>query len=126
MLEQPVRSGKDPYIGVATSFLSSLGPGERLHVAVRPSETFHLPADAEKTPIICLAAGSGLAPFRGFLQERAAMIGRGGKVAPALLFFGCRSPSEDDLYAKELARWEAARAWLNRQRNGRFFTDVFN
>nr|QNR01075.1 NADPH-cytochrome P450 reductase-2 [Ophiocordyceps sinensis] len=107
VLEQPALSGNGPHVGVATSFLSGLEPGERLHVAVRPSETFHLPADAEKTPIVCVAAGSGLAPFRGFVQERAAMIGAGRKVAPALLFFGCRSPDEDDLYADELARWEA-------------------
>lgn len=34
------------------------------------------------------------------------MIGAGRKIAPALLFFGCRSPDEDDLYAEEFARWE--------------------
>lgn len=75
-------------------------------MAVRPSQSFHLPSDAENTPLICVAAGSGMAPFRGFMQERAAMIGAGRKVAPALLFFGCRSPDQDDLYAEELARWE--------------------
>ncbi|KND90461.1 Bifunctional P450/NADPH-P450 reductase [Tolypocladium ophioglossoides CBS 100239] len=106
VLEQPAFSGQGPHVGVATSFLSSLGPGERLHVAVRPSKSFHLPGDAEKTPMVCVAAGSGIAPFRGFIQERAAMIGAGRKVAPALLFFGCRSPDQDDLYAEELARWE--------------------
>lgn len=74
---------------------------------MRPSESFHLPADAEKTPIVCVAVGSGLAPFRGFLQERVAMIGAGRKIAPALLFFGCRAPGEDDLYADELTQWEA-------------------
>ena len=34
------------------------------------------------------------------------MIGAGRSVAPALLFFGCRSPDSDDLYADEFARWE--------------------
>lgn len=106
VLEQPALSGQGPYVGVASNFLSTLTPGERLHVAVRPSQTFHLPSDAENTPIICIAAGSGLAPFRGFMQERAAMIAAGRKVAPALLFFGCRSPDQDDLYAEELSRWE--------------------
>ncbi|KAG6115628.1 hypothetical protein E4U14_000756 [Claviceps sp. LM454 group G7] len=107
VLEQPAFSGQGPYYGVASNYLSSLTAGERLHVAVRPSQAFHLPADAENTPIICIAAGSGLAPFRGFVQERATMIAAGKKVAPALLFFGCRSPNTDDLYADEFSKWEA-------------------
>ncbi len=106
VLEQPALSGQGAHVGVATNFLAGLVPGERLHVAVRPSKSFHLPSDAENTPIVCVAAGSGMAPFRGFMQERAAMIGAGRKVAPALLFFGCRNPDKDDLYADELARWE--------------------
>ncbi|PNY23978.1 Bifunctional P450/NADPH-P450 reductase [Tolypocladium capitatum] len=106
VLELPAFSGQGPHVGVASSFLSSLSPGERLHVAVRPSKSFQLPSDAENTPMVCVAAGSGIAPFRGFMMERAAMIGAGRKVAPALLFFGCRSPDQDDLYAEELARWE--------------------
>ena len=94
-------------MGVATSFLSELTQGDKLHVSVRPSTAaFHLPSDAENTPIICIAAGSGIAPFRGFIQERAAMLAAGRDLAPALLFFGCRDPDVDDLYASELARWE--------------------
>ncbi|KAK2595921.1 hypothetical protein QQS21_006516 [Conoideocrella luteorostrata] len=106
VLEQPALSGQGSHFGVASNFLSSLTAGERVHVAVRPSQAFHLPTDAENTPLICIAAGSGLAPFRGFIQERAAMVAAGRKLAPALLFFGCRSPDQDDLYAEELARWE--------------------
>jgi cytochrome P450 / NADPH-cytochrome P450 reductase len=49
---------------------------------------------------------TGLAPFRGFIQERAAQIGAGRVLAPALLFFGCHSGDTDDLYADELAKWE--------------------
>lgn len=93
-------------MGVATNYLAKLDVGQKLHVSVRASTAFHLPSDAENTPIIGIAAGSGLAPFRGFVQERAAMIAAGRKVAPALLFFGCRSPEYDDLYADEFARWE--------------------
>ncbi|GJN72481.1 hypothetical protein PLICBS_006554 [Purpureocillium lilacinum] len=106
VLEQPALSSKGSHVGVATKFLAGLLPGEHLHVAVRPSKSFHLPSEAENTPIVCVAAGSGIAPFRGFMQERAAMIGAGRKVAPALLFFGCRCPDKDDLYADELALWE--------------------
>ncbi|KAK2614230.1 hypothetical protein N8I77_001076 [Diaporthe amygdali] len=112
VLDAPALSGTGQrYIGVATSYLASLEPGDKLHVAIRPSHaSFHLPVDSEKTPVLCIAAGSGLAPFRGFIQERAAMLGAGRKLAPALLFFGCRSPEQDDLYREELDKWEAAGA----------------
>lgn len=53
-----------------------------------------------------MAAGTGLAPFRGFIQERAAQIAAGRKLAPAILFYGCRSPSSDLMYGDLLKRWE--------------------
>ena len=56
--------------------------------------------------MICVAAGSGIAPFRGFFQERAALASKGKELAPAILFFGCRSPSTDNLYAAEFTHWE--------------------
>ena len=75
-------------------------------MAVRPSHaSFGLPANPEETPIICIAAGTGIAPFRAFIQERAAMAAGGRALAPALLFFGCRS-EEDDLYRDEFDAWE--------------------
>lgn len=93
--------------GVASTYLASLDAGDHVHVAVRPSHTaFHLPADAERTPVVCVAAGAGIAPFRGFVQERAAQLSAGRRLAPMLLFFGCRDPAVDDLYRDELDRWE--------------------
>lgn len=107
LLDAPSLSGQGRHVGVATNFLSQLIAGDKLHVSVRASSAaFHLPSDPETTPIICVAAGTGLAPFRGFIQERAAMLAAGRKLAPALLFFGCRDPENDDLYAEELVRWE--------------------
>ena len=106
VLEQPALSGQGSHFGVATHFLASLSAGEKLHVAVRQSKAFHLPSDAENTPLIFIGTGSGVAPFRGFVQERAAMIAAGRKVAPALLFYVCREPGVDDLYADEFERWE--------------------
>ncbi|CAM1511159.1 Fc.00g086720.m01.CDS01 [Cosmosporella sp. VM-42] len=106
LLDAPSLSGQGRHVGVATHFLADLSAGEKLHVAVRPStQAFHLPRDPENTPIICIAAGTGLAPFRGFIQERAAMLAAGRDLAPALLFFGCRSPAVDAIYADELSRW---------------------
>jgi cytochrome P450/NADPH-cytochrome P450 reductase len=109
VLHEPSLSGQGPHIGVATWFLSSLSAGDTLHVAVRPSHaSFALPSEPESTPMLCVAAGTGIAPFRGFLQERAHMMAsdKAKKLAPAVLFFGCRAPGVDDLYADELARWE--------------------
>ncbi|KAK0392517.1 hypothetical protein NLU13_2012 [Sarocladium strictum] len=97
------------YMGVASNFLNSLAEKDVIHVGIRPpaGSHFRLPADPSKTPIICIAAGTGLAPFRAFIQERAAMMAAGRTdLAPALLFFGCRSPHHDDLYREELDKWQ--------------------
>ncbi|KAF5023611.1 hypothetical protein F66182_4313 [Fusarium sp. NRRL 66182] len=107
LLDEPSLSGQGRHVGVATNFLSQLSPNEKLHVSVRASNAaFHLPSDAENTPIICVAAGSGMAPFRGFIQERAAMLAAGRRLAPALFFFGCRNPEIDDIYSEEMGRWQ--------------------
>lgn len=94
-------------MGVATNYLAHLAPGDKLHVNVRRShQAFHLPKDSKNVPVIMIAAGTGLAPFRGFIQERAAQLAAGRKLAPAILFYGCRSPSTDLIYGDLLKRWE--------------------
>lgn len=66
-----------------------------------------MPSDHASTPLIMVAAGSGLAPFRGFIQERSILASKENvEMAPARLFFGCRQQTEDDIYADELAQWE--------------------
>lgn len=103
VLDQPSLSGQGRHIGVASSYLSHLSPGDIVHVAVKPShQAFHLPAEAEKTPVIMVGAGTGLAPFRGFIQERAAQIGAGRKLAQAHLYIGYRHPDKDELYREEM------------------------
>lgn len=107
VVDQPAFSGQGRFVGVTTSYLSSLAPGDKLHVSVRSShQAFHVPKDAQNVPLIMIAAGTGLAPFRGFIQERAAQIAAGRTLAPALLFYGCRAPDTDLLYADLLSRWE--------------------
>lgn len=95
------------FLGVAGSYMRALTAGDQVLVAVRSTNKyFRLPADPEKTPIVMLANGSGIAPFRGFVQERATLIREGGKtLAPALLFAGCRRAGKDQLYAEEFAEW---------------------
>lgn len=110
VLDAPSMAGQGRYVGVASNYLSSLKPGDITHVAVKPShQAFHLPTDTE-TPVIMICAGTGLAPFRGFVQERAAKIGAGRKLAPAHLYMGCRHPDKDELYREDFALWETMKA----------------
>ncbi len=108
VLQAPALSGQGSYLGVASTYLASAQPGTSVPVAVRPSqEAFHLPS-ALDTPLIMVCAGTGIAPFRGFLQERAILAAHGQALGPALLFFGCDHPEVDYLYREELEQWEQA------------------
>jgi len=100
---------EEKFFGVASNYISHLQPGDKVQVSVRPSAVaFHLPEDPS-VPIIMFAAGSGLAPMRGFIQERAFQAASGREVGKALLFFGCRNPEDDYLYSDtELAEWAKA------------------
>lgn len=93
--------------GVAGSYMRSLAAGDRVLVSVRGTNKYlRLPADQGATPIVMFANGTGIAPFRGFVQERATLMREGGKkLAPAVLFAGCRRPGRDQLYAAEFEEW---------------------
>jgi cytochrome P450/NADPH-cytochrome P450 reductase len=108
VVDAPSMSGQGRFLGVASTYLASLTVGDRLAVAVRPSQSgFHPPPDPS-VPIVMVCAGTGVAPFRGFLQERAAQKAAGRTVGRALLFFGVDHPEVDYLYRDEFAAWEAA------------------
>lgn len=93
--------------GVTSSFLKSLKPGDQVQVSIRPAakKTFRLPLDDEKTPLVMFAAGTGLAPFHGFLQQREIQIAAGRPLAKAVMYLGCRSQTTDRLYAEQMDRW---------------------
>lgn len=107
VLDAPALSGIGKrHLGIASNYLARLAPGDKVPVVVRPSAAaFHLPSDP-RVPVIMTCAGSGLAPFRGFIQERAAQKAAGRDVGKTILFFGCRAPEDDYLYADtDLQTW---------------------
>ncbi|KAJ7187245.1 fatty acid hydroxylase [Mycena filopes] len=110
VLDAPSLSGQTPhpFLGVGSNYLASLLPGDRVQMVVRPSPTgFHLPKNP-LTPVVMFCSGAGIAPMRGFIQERAAQKASGRRVGPMVLFFGCRSPETDFLYSDtDLAEWTA-------------------
>lgn len=55
-----------------------------------------------------ICAGTGLAPFRGFIEDRMVWSRQGKPLSKGLLFFGCRDPESDDLYHDELSEFESA------------------
>ncbi|KAL1875486.1 hypothetical protein VTK73DRAFT_10036 [Phialemonium thermophilum] len=81
--------------------LPSTVPGHlRVFGRIRQSK-FKLPT-LGTTPLVMVAAGTGVAPFRGFLLERARLKRLGKLVGPMMLFFGCRWLDGDFLYKEEL------------------------
>ena len=105
VLQEPAWSGRGDYHGVASNYLAQCQPGESLGMFLRSADSrFQLPEDAA-TSIIMVGPGTGIAPFRGFLQARAAMKQRGIALGQAHLFFGCRNDA-DFIYREELEQFE--------------------
>jgi NADPH-ferrihemoprotein reductase len=128
VIDIPGQKAKHRFYGLTTNYLYSLAHKEK-HLSLqlpstkapqtqRPSfalkdtgnkvlvhlrsSPFKLPNDHSR-PIIMMAAGSGIAPFRAFIQERVhyALNHKEQEIGRMILYFGCRSPDEDCLYAEE-------------------------
>jgi cytochrome P450/NADPH-cytochrome P450 reductase len=108
VVEGPAGSGRGIYKGICSNYLAGRRAGETVYATLRETKAgFRLPDDAA-VPLIMIGPGTGLAPFRGFLQERAARKAQGHNLGPAMLFFGCRHPDQDFLYADELKAFAAS------------------
>jgi cytochrome P450 / NADPH-cytochrome P450 reductase len=107
VVEGTAASGRGIYKGICSNYLAGRRASETIYATLRETKAgFRLPADP-MVPIIMIGPGTGLAPFRGFLQERAALKANGAALGPAMLFFGCRHPEQDYLYADELKGFAA-------------------
>ncbi|MFF9323300.1 cytochrome P450 [Streptomyces sp. NPDC014776] len=108
VLHAPARSGKGDRIGTGSGHLASLRPGDTVYARVQPCrEAFRIDHSG---PVVMIAAGTGLAPFRGAIADRVAALAAGADLPPALLYFGCDAPDADFLHAGELRAAEAAGA----------------
>ena len=87
--------------------LGAKNGGFKVPVYLKRSVAFRPPADPA-APVIMIGPGTGVAPFRGFLERRRAQLKETGIVGgPAWLFFGCRRAEEDYLYRADLEGFAA-------------------
>lgn len=104
--------------GVATTWLKNKVPNENGHKVMVPmyvrKSQFRLPFKPS-TPVVMIGPGTGIAPFVGFVQERAWLKQQGKDVGETVLYYGCRHENEDYLYREELAQFhkEGALTQLN-------------
>jgi sulfite reductase (NADPH) flavoprotein alpha-component len=96
------RRGRERH-GVASAFLAHRAAEHGQILANIQVSHFRLPADPA-TPVIMVGPGTGIAPFRAFLQERAAT----GAAGPTWLFFGDQHAASDFLFEPELRAWQQA------------------
>jgi len=89
------------YLGLGSGYFAEhLSPGRPVPVFLQKSHGFRLPTNAA-TPIVMVGPGTGIAPFRAFLQEREAA----GATGRNWLFFGAQHEATDFLYRDEMEAW---------------------
>ncbi|MEU5400686.1 cytochrome P450 [Streptomyces sp. NPDC005963] len=105
----PHRGGQGTWLGAGAAYLATLEAGDVVDGRVTPcQESFRPPADPT-IPLIVISAGTGLAPFRALIADRALAASGSGAVpavpldlAPLLCYFGCDHPDVDYLHRDEL------------------------
>ncbi|MGW4869849.1 cytochrome P450 [Streptomyces chartreusis] len=108
LLQAPARSGRGIHRGTGSGYLTDVRPGDTVYARIQPCrDVFRIETGA---PVVMVAAGTGLAPFRGVVADRATALAAGTELAPALCYFGCDAPDADFLHADELHAAESAGA----------------
>ncbi len=88
--------------GVCSTYLAErVGRGEKPAIFISPNKAFRVPANND-APLIMIGPGTGIAPFRAFLQERQATGAKGKN----WLFFGDQRLEHDFIYQDELQGWQ--------------------
>ena len=87
-----LRGSNEPFEGLCSGYLKRREPGQHVWLKTRPApEAFHLPED-HSIPVTMVAAGTGIAPFLGFFEERKArdykLKKSGGKAEKFKLYYG--------------------------------------
>jgi sulfite reductase alpha subunit-like flavoprotein len=93
--------------GLTTSYIARANPEQGptfLNCAVRRSAVEMPPS--QMNPVIMAGLGTGVAPFRAFVQDRAFYARKGDKVGPMVLYYGCRFRKQDFLYCEEFEQYE--------------------
>jgi sulfite reductase (NADPH) flavoprotein alpha-component len=90
----------EPHLGAASRWIADVGEDATLDVFIEPNERFRLPADGNRD-VIMIGPGTGVAPFRAFVQERQ----QAGAAGRNWLVFGNRHAADDFLYQLE---WQQA------------------
>ncbi|KAI9205502.1 uncharacterized protein BJ171DRAFT_422965, partial [Polychytrium aggregatum] len=92
-------------VGQCTRYLNSLKVGQALTVTIKPS-VMKLPKSLT-APVIMSGLGTGMAPFRAFIEERFYWKSQGMEVGPMVLYFGSRNRANEYLYGEELEAYHA-------------------
>ncbi|WP_373017398.1 NADP oxidoreductase [Thiomicrorhabdus sp.] len=90
------------HLGVASYAISRLSAGVEVEAEFKPTPTFQLPEESD-IPIVMIGAGTGIAPFIGFMQHRAASDAKGDN----FLFFGETHQACSFLFEDALTAWQA-------------------
>lgn len=103
VVEYRAQGGSGPLRhGVCSSWLNRISPGDLVCCYIRRAPLFRLPDDP-RVPCVLVGPGTGVAPFRGFWQQRLFEIQhRGQAPCPMTLVFGCRRSDQDHIYREEM------------------------
>ena len=106
VLDTEARTGLGPFKGVASNYLAAIEPGAEIRARIDPARrAFRAGAEPEKN-VILVSAGTGVAPFCGFLGDRLAAKRAGEPFSSALCFFGVRDPDVDYIFREEFTDGE--------------------
>ncbi|KAM0550302.1 hypothetical protein ACHAPJ_008972 [Fusarium lateritium] len=103
--DQAITGRSDRFRGVASNYLLALKHIQNREVDGEPAYEIGGPGG---TPVILVGPGTGIAPMRGFVMERAKQAQLGRSVGKTLVFFGCRRVDEDYIYASEWSDYKKA------------------